>query len=425
MISANSKENPKSGNPAKRQMHRKSPLASTAWEGQIERVAWGGLGISRMEDGRILLLEAPLALFPHEIVRATIRQKPKHAEGEVVSWVKPSPSRSAPSCPVAGICGGCDLQGAGAHHSDLKRSMAEDLFRRMMPNQPWEWLAAPLDALRHRIQLHWDGKNIGFHQRKKHRIIPISACPAAVSSISDSIPRLEEAIACRVLPSRPQRWEVATGTPPSEVFAIDETQRAWLLEPDGWHRTEKHVAHNFQGHTLTHRPGGFFQASARWAMEAFHSLLAQWSISGNTLYDLYGGVGLFSVILGDKFKNCVLVESDSDAIVHARQNLANAKLQHQCIEADVAEWMPEGLGDNGDAVLLDPPRAGLAPETIQKLLASKASALILIGCDGAAFCRDVQRLSPAWKLSKLAVIDLFPMTVHVECVGLMERGGGG
>jgi len=50
--------------------------------------------------------------------------------------------------------------------------------------------------------------------------------------------------------------------------------------------------------------------------------------------------------------------------------------------------------------------------------AAGASSLVLVGCDGAAFCRDAKRLGPAWRLEKLAVLDLFPLTNHVECVGL-------
>ncbi|MDR1840336.1 MAG: hypothetical protein LBQ86_00200 [Holophagales bacterium] len=411
----------KSMDATRKQSRKRITSDRSTWEGEIERLAWGGLGISRLEDGRVILLNAPLALFPHEVVRASVRQKSKHAEGEVVSWIKPSPLRAAPGCPTAGLCGGCDMQGAGSHYSDLKLSMVEDLFHRMLPNQPWDWLSAPMSALRHRIQLHWDGKSLGFHQRKKHTLVPISSCPAAVPTISQSIPRFEEALASHVLPSRPQRWELAAGTPPTDVFAIDEKQRAWLLEPDGWQKTEKSVVHNFLDHRLTHKPGGFFQASAAWAMESFHSVLSGWNLHGDTLYDLYGGVGLFSAILGDRFKNCVLLESDGDSIFHATQNLTSAKLRHQCIQADVAEWMPDYLGEAGDVILLDPPRAGLDAQVVQKLLNSKASALILIGCDGAAFCRDIKRLSQVWKPYKITVTDLFPMTVHVECVGMLAK----
>jgi len=401
------------------------PNETTVWEGKIERLAWGGLGISHIEDGRTLLLEAPLALFPGESVRASIRIKPKHAEGEVTEWLLPSPNRVAPECPAGGKCGGCSLHGAGPLRSDMKRAMVEDLFRRMLQSESWEWLPAPPDALRSRIQLHWDGKHLGFHQRKKNVVVPINACPAAAPNISESIPRFEEAIGAKILPTRPQRWELATGTPPAEIFAIDELQRTWLLEPDGWKKRDGKIFHHFSGCTIAHRPGGFFQVLAKWAMEAFHEVLTNWGVNGGTLYDIFGGVGLFSVLLGDKFNNCVLVESDGDSVADAAQNLSEANISHKCIEMDAAKWsagLQEGFGGPDDVVLLDPPREGLPPEMIDPLQKSNVGAIVLVGCDGATFCRDIKRLNPPWRPKKIAAIDLFPMTPHVECVALLERG---
>ena len=83
--------------------------------------------------------------------------------------------------------------------------------------------------------------------------------------------------------------------------------------------------------------------------------------------------------------------------------------------------MPEKLGEAEDLILLDPPRAGLEPEVCARLQSGKAATLVLVGCDGAAFCRDVQRLAPAWQLVDLVVLDLFPLTHHVECVGLFRK----
>jgi 23S rRNA (uracil1939-C5)-methyltransferase len=390
------------------------------WEGEVERLSWGGLGISRLDDGRILLLEAPRAIFPGETVRASIRQKPKHAEGEIVSWLRPSPLRAAPTCMAAGECGGCDLQESGGRHSELKRLMVEDLFRRQLPGLPFEWLPAPAWALRHRVQLHWDGKSMGFHRRGTHSVVPAERCPAALPAISEAMPRLRDAISAKLLPTRPQRWELAAGMPPKDVFAIDDTRRAWLLEPDGWKKTELPITHAIPGMELTQAPGGFFQVSSAWAVEAFGATFAKWGVGGDTLFDLYGGVGLFSAMLRDKFKGSVLVEADAEAVAHARQNLAKAGMKHECIEADVAAWLKEGFCSPGDVALLDPPRAGLPPDAAGRLRASKAAALVLIGCDGATFCRDVKALSGAWEVEGLVAIDLFPMTVHAECVAMMR-----
>jgi 23S rRNA (uracil1939-C5)-methyltransferase len=402
--------------------YRNSPSRIESWSGSIERLAWGGKGVGRSEDGRLLLLEAPLALFPGEAVEAKVIWKARHGEGRVTRWVTRDPRRVQAACPVAGTCGGCELWEAGAHAAELKRQMAADLLRRQLgEGTPWTWLPAPGSARRHRIQLHWDGAALGYFQRHSHVLVPVSACPAAAGSLSDAIPRLQEALAGRALPTRAGRWELSTGTPAQAVWATDERGRTWQLEPDGWHPSTQPIRHRFGEATLLHEPGAFFQVSPPWAAEAFCGLLQTWDLKGGTLYDLYGGVGLFSMLLGDRFKHRVLVESGESAVAWARRNLESAGLPSECLVADVAAWVTEGLGVPGDVILLDPPRAGLEPALCDRLATAGARTLVLVGCDGAAFCRDLKRLAFTWNLDQLAVLDLFPLTSHVECVALMTK----
>ncbi len=387
----------------------------------MERLAWGGLGLGRTGDGRLVLLRAPLALFPGEAVEASIRWKARHAEGEVRAWTGTDPRRTDPGCPVAQACGGCDLWGAGDHASELKRQMVEDLFRRQLPERPWRWIPAPPDARRHRIQLHWDGKRLGFHERRSHRVVPVEACPAAAEVLSEAIPRLREALEARVLPQKNQRWELATGTPAGTVVLADGEGRTWLLEPDGFKPSSAPVLQRFEGFALRHRPGGFFQVCAPWAVRAFGDLLGGWDLRGDTLFDLYGGVGLFSALLGERFRHRVLVEGDEAAVDWARKNLEALGLPSECRAADLGDWVPEGLGGAGDLILLDPPRTGLPPGLAERLQEAGARRMVLVGCDGAAFCRDLRALAPAWNPVDLAALDLFPLTHHVECVALLER----
>jgi len=402
-------------------VYQGSSTPKVKWIGKIERLAWGGLGVGREEDGRLILLSAPLALFPGEEVEAEVRWKARHGEGDVLRW-QTSDKRRAPSgCPAARLCGGCDLWEAGSHAPDLKKLMVEDLLRRQLPDMlDWAWRPAPPEAKRHRIQLHWGNRTLGFHRRKSHSIVPVQACPAAHAVLSAAMPRLQEALEEGALPSRPQRWELATGTPAEHVFAVMEDGRAWRLEPDGWHPTTDPITHTFQNATLRHRAGGFFQVSAPWAMTAFHQTFEEWDVRGNTLFDLYGGVGLFSGLLQDRFQSSVLVESEPHAVAWAKKNFESLGIAGPCHATDAADWIEEGLGKPEDVILVDPPRAGLSPAFTEKLRTAKAGTLILVGCDGAAFCRDVKRLAPEWRLENLAVLDLFPMTPHVEFVGRLK-----
>jgi 23S rRNA (uracil1939-C5)-methyltransferase len=378
--------------------------------------------VGRSGDGRLLLLEAPLALFPGEVVEAGVIWKARHGEGRVIRWITRDPRRIQAACPVAETCGGCEFWEAGRHTSDLKRQMATDLLRRQLGEDvPWTWRPAPEEARRHRIQLHWDGSALGYFRRHSHAIVPVSACPAAADPLSKAIPRLQEALIGLALPARPGRWELSTGTPAERVWAADEKGRTWVLEPAGWQRSTEPIRHKLGGITLLHEPGAFFQVSPSWAAEAFSDLLRSWDLKGNTLYDLYGGVGFFSAMLGDRFRHRILVESGESAVAWARRNLESAGLTSECLVADVAEWVPDGLGNPDDVILLDPPRAGLEPALCDRLATAGAETLVLVGCDGAAFCRDVKRLGTAWTLDQLAVLDLFPLTSHVECVALMTK----
>lgn len=414
----------RSGGEVRRTVYPSAASVKELWSGPIERLAWGGRGVARAEDGRLILLEAPLAIFPGEVVEAEIRWKPRHAEGQVLRWLTRNAGREEAACPVADRCGGCDLQGAGTGAGALKRSMVEDLVRRQLPQAPpFRWLEAPPEARRGRIQVHWDGTDLGFHRRGSHQVVPVRSCPAAQPTLSGALPRLKEALEAKALPSRPARWELSTGTPEGDVRASLEDGRAWRLEPDGWHRCTEPMSHALPCGTLQHQAGGFFQTAPAWAAEAFSQALAPWSLSGDTLFDLFGGVGLFSALLGERFRYRVLVEFDPTAVGWAEKNLRSAGLPGECHAGDVAAWMPEGLGTDTDLILLDPPRAGLAPELAERLLSAQAGALILVGCDGAAFCRDLQRLSPTWELQDLAFMDLFPLTTHVEGIALLKRRG--
>jgi 23S rRNA (uracil1939-C5)-methyltransferase len=380
------------------------------------------MGVGRGGDGRLILLSAPLALFPGERVEADVRWKPRHGEGRVTAWTRRDPRRVPAQCPVAGVCGGCSLWEAGPLAGTLKREMVADLLARQLPEAPpWRWLEAPASARRHRVQLHWDGRELGFHRRDSHTVVPVAGCPAAAEPLSRAIPRLREALEAKVLSPRSQRWELATGTPAGEVFAVAESGRAWRLEPDGWHPSADPVSHAFGPALLRHRAGGFFQVCPDWAWSAFGEILGAWALPGGTLFDLYGGVGFFSALLGGRFRRRVLVENDGPAVDWARSNLEALGLEALCLAADAPAWVEPGLGTADDLILLDPPRTGLAPELCAQLQTAGAGALVLVGCDGAAFCRDLGRLAPAWQVKELAAADLFPLTEHVEAVALLHK----
>ena len=392
------------------------------WCGSVERLIWGGLGLGRAKDGKAILLSAPLALFPGEEVEALVHSKSRHSEGQVTLWRKSDPRRVKSGCLFADICGGCSLWEAGLLTGMLKRQMVADLLSRQLPMpQSWRWLEAPESARRYRIQLHWDGAKLGFYRRNSYSIVPVQECPAATDLISQAIPRLREALEARILSQKPQRWELVAGTSANQVCAVAENGAVCKLEPNGWHSYNGPIQHNFGTVTISHQSGGFFQVCPTWAWSAFGSIFRDWELPVGTLFDLYAGVGFFSALIGDRFKKLVLVEENELAINWARCNMKTLGLEAVCLAVDVGQWIEPAMGSPEDLILLDPPRSGLTKEICIKLQTACANSLVLVGCDGAVFCRDLQRLGPVWQISDLVAIDLFPMTHHVEFIALLHK----
>lgn len=74
-----------------------------------------------------------------------------------------------------------------------------------------------------------------------------------------------------------------------------------------------------------------------------------------------------------------------------------------------------------DMVLADPPRAGLAPAALAALLRLRPRSILYISCNPATLARDAALLREGYRLARLAAVDLFPHTPHVECLSLWQR----
>jgi tRNA/tmRNA/rRNA uracil-C5-methylase (TrmA/RlmC/RlmD family) len=138
--------------------------------------------------------------------------------------------------------------------------------------------------------------------------------------------------------------------------------------------------------------------------------------SGERAWDLYGGAGLFAAALAPRVAALTLVESDRSAVQAARSSLADLSNVH-IVRSTVERFR---AADRPDVVVLDPPRTG-AGATVVRLLADAAPrAVAYVACDPAAFARDVATFrARGWRLAALRAFDAFPMTHHVECVGLL------
>ena len=144
---------------------------------------------------------------------------------------------------------------------------------------------------------------------------------------------------------------------------------------------------------------------------------------GERAWDLYGGAGLFAGALADRVGptgRVTLVESAEQGVTAARENLGDTpgvEIVAARVETALARRRITGPVD---LVVLDPPRTGAGAAVVRAVTAAGPRAVAYVACDPAAFARDVRTFGEqGWRLAALRGFDLFPMTQHVELVGLL------
>ena len=140
---------------------------------------------------------------------------------------------------------------------------------------------------------------------------------------------------------------------------------------------------------------------------------------GESVLDLYAGVGLFARFLADAVggsSGVTLVEGDLGACAHAEANVPGATV----LPGDVGAVLGGVPVAPVDLVVLDPPREGARRTVVEAVAARTPRAVAYVACDPAALARDIAIFGEhGYVLERLRAFDLFPMTHHVECVALL------
>jgi 23S rRNA (uracil1939-C5)-methyltransferase len=167
----------------------------------------------------------------------------------------------------------------------------------------------------------------------------------------------------------------------------------------------------------------FFQVNTGGA-EALVALVAEYLAPAGTesLLDLYCGGGLFGLSLADRVAGVVGLEADPSAASDFRCNakdLAHVRLLEDSVETALAQ-----VEEGAELVVLDPPRAGTAPQVVDHLSRLAPRRIAYVSCDPATLARDARRLTDVgYDLAEVQPVDLFPQTYHIESVALFLKSG--
>jgi 23S rRNA (uracil-5-)-methyltransferase RumA len=173
-------------------------------------------------------------------------------------------------------------------------------------------------------------------------------------------------------------------------------------------------------------PFSFFQTNTSGA-EKLYEVIEEYAgdIENKVIYDLYSGTGTIAQVMAKKAKKVYGIEIVEEAVEKAHENAELNNLKNcEFITGDVLEKIDELKHShiNPDVIILDPPRQGLHPKVIQKILRIKPERFVYVSCKPTSMRNDLPVfLEFGYKVVKTRCVDMFPQTGHVECVIGMQR----
>ncbi len=170
-------------------------------------------------------------------------------------------------------------------------------------------------------------------------------------------------------------------------------------------------------------PFSFFQPNSR-AAEVLYSTVREYigDIDNMVLYDLFSGTGTIGQILSPVAKEVIGVEIVEEAVVAANENAKHNGLSNcKFIAGDVFKVLDE-IEEKPDVIVLDPPRDGIHPKALPKILDYGVDKIVYISCKVTSLARDLEMIQErGYRVVKAVAVDQFVNTVHVETVVLLSR----
>ena len=377
----------------------------------IEKLVFGGLGLARTDEGVIFVSE----VAPGE----TVSIEPAGKKGGIayarpLEILRASLDRRDPPCAHARICGGCDwLHLTHKAQLSIKGGIFTDCMQRIgrLTGLPQlESIAAQEFGYRHRAQFKIDeNNNVGFFARNSNTVVSLAHCPQLVDPLNRLLLALSE-----------DKTRISSGTRSLMAVAGDNGRVASFPLLPGL--TDEHVTITVGNRSFEVAGSGFFQSN-RPLLEQ----LGTWagpSIGGNHCIDLYGGSGFFSMMLADRFKKGLLIESDSDLVTAAKKNFERNNIGHFRARQGMAQNLRSiATSFAVDVLFLDPPRPGLMRKVREAIAAVQPATILYVSCNPSTQARDAGFLvnQAEYKIARAAVFDLYPNTHHMEAVMILNK----
>lgn len=443
------------------------------YEFTIESVTSEGMGVSHI-DGFCVFI--PYTVDGDVVLAKILKVKTGYAYAKLSKIITPSEYRVKAPCPAFSKCGGCQLMHIDYKKQlEIKKDIIENALKRIgkLDVGVSEMIGADKPS-RYRnkmifpIGIDKNGKKIcGFYRERSHDIIPLDDCllgDEIISKIIKEVMNFIEKYKITVYNEEQhkgivRRLFIRYGFNTDEMMVVLSINAKTLPHYDEFAKIISSVSAKIKSVILNFNtkktnavlgdtnavifgketisdtlcgmkyeisPHSFFQINPYQTEKLYQKALKLAEISENDkVMDLYCGIGTISLCAAKKAKSVIGVEIVEQAIIDARKNAEQNGIKNATFYAEDASVLVPKLienGENPDIVILDPPRKGSDEKTLSAIVKAKPERIVYISCNPATLSRDLRFLEDnGYKTDYVCGVDMFPQTIHVECVSLLQR----
>ncbi len=440
-------------------------------------------GIFHTEDGKVVAVKGTI---PGQRIRCRVtKTRNGVAQAGLQEVLERGADEKPADCPHFARCGGCAFRTLSYDRQlELKEQAVRKLLENAVTDGQWEGIKASprVEAYRNKMEFTFgdeikDGPmSLGMHARGSfHDIITVDECcivdpdfrlilksvlRIAAESGQSYYHRMSQKGYFRHLLVRKAVYTedilvdliTTTQTDPADAMAIDVKLTKALLALEDSGRLKGHIkgilhtkndsqadAVINQGTIILHgedyfyeellglkfkiSPFSFFQTNSLGA-EVLYSAVRDYigSTKDKIIFDLYSGTGTIAQLLAEVAKSVTGVEIVEEAVEAARENAAMNGLDNcHFIAGDVLKVVDE-LTEKPDLIVLDPPRDGIHPKALPKIIRFGVDRIVYVSCKPTSLARDLEVLRQAgYEVERACGVDMFPGTPQVETVCLLSK----
>ncbi len=424
-----------------------------------EDYTYDGMGIVRI-DGFLLFVKGLLVGEEAELIVTMVKKH--YGYGRVLRLIKESQERVTPPCPLAGKCGGCQLQHMSkAHQAWFKKHQTQTAMRRiggietkvndvLCMEDAWHY--------RNKAQIPFsvseNGVISGFYRIHSNTIINMEDCAIQhpiinrilqcvkheLKSQAFSAPlrhllikyaiSSDEAMVVFIMRQRCKEMEAhMESVLPSQIPQVksilcninERTDNVILGEKEILLYGKPYISDSIHGLHFQISMKSFYQVNPLQTQVLYETALRFAQLTGKEeVVDLYCGVGTISMFLAKAAKHVIGIEIVPSAITNAKENAKRNHINNvDFVCCDVAAYAQEAeaLNKKVDVVVLDPPRKGCEERVLSHIVKLNPKIIVYVSCKVSTQARDLRLLSQyGYHTTQLQPVDMFPQTYGIECV---------